>query len=356
MVNLQKILKMNISPSIHNFTDQEDNLVWRFGHKKFATRTNKKQIYYEDQFTINRPVNDLYTETKFACKKIQKYCQENQLKIAVCMSGGLDSEAIVKTFLDCNIPIETFSIRYNNDLNFHDLQWQNIFCNQHGIKPNYINFDIENWLSGECDDLCQQYNIVSPILSMYMWLAKKLKNYFVIFGDGDVDIWKPHKSQPMCTYYEKYTSIPRFFLKNKIQGTPFFWAYTAELDYAFHFNDFSNKFIKDNNLSKTDNTRFHVKYKKQLFHKNFNCVDRPKFNGTEMIKKQFNDCVNRLKNKINYVNATCHIPFDTIKSIREGKTQYQQYKWIDVKLSDLNNLAKQRMLECGEPSVILVNR
>ncbi len=64
----------------------------------------------------------------------------------ICLSGGLDSEVIVRSFMDAGVDFKLMTWRFKDKLNEHELAYVRMFCTQHGLETEY--FDISPfWLN-----------------------------------------------------------------------------------------------------------------------------------------------------------------------------------------------------------------
>lgn len=90
----------------------------------------------------------------------------------VLLSGGIDSEVIVRTFKDLKIKHNTFIFRYENNLNIRDVTSAIDICTSLNIPYTIIDFNLQNFYeSGEASlilDKTLTHNLAS--LSKIKWL------------------------------------------------------------------------------------------------------------------------------------------------------------------------------------------
>lgn len=65
----------------------------------------------------------------------------------ICLSGGLDSEVIVKSFLDAGEPFKLATFEFPNKLNEHEIAYTKMFCNEHQLETEYYPIDIASWIA-----------------------------------------------------------------------------------------------------------------------------------------------------------------------------------------------------------------
>ena len=108
-----------------NFAEHVENIWWSYDDKEFSIRETPEQTYYERSNVVSRNVGSLYEECLNNAKAIRNTVSG---RIAVLYSGGIDSEIVVQSFYESKIPIDIYIIRFNNNLNLHDIEWATKFC------------------------------------------------------------------------------------------------------------------------------------------------------------------------------------------------------------------------------------
>src|SRR5688572_14455846 len=83
-----------------------------------------------------------FEEAVIAAKKISALLGPN---VTLCLSGGLDSEAMALAFLEAGVPFDVTTLRFNDGLNLNDIGNSSDFCNKHNIRQNFVNLDVVNF-------------------------------------------------------------------------------------------------------------------------------------------------------------------------------------------------------------------
>lgn len=65
------------------------------------------------------------------------------------LSGGVDSEVVLRCYHELRIPVNVFTFRYENDYNILDLQHATRICNELGIKLNIIDFNLKKFFEND---------------------------------------------------------------------------------------------------------------------------------------------------------------------------------------------------------------
>jgi hypothetical protein len=71
----------------------------------------------------------------------------------VCLSGGTDSEVVVRAFKEAGITHNTFIFKLENDINVRDVSYATDLCAELGIDYKIIDFNLEKFFENEAEGL-----------------------------------------------------------------------------------------------------------------------------------------------------------------------------------------------------------
>jgi hypothetical protein len=83
-------------------------------------------------------------------------------KIALCLSGGVDSQIMIDCFLRADVVFDTIIMRFHDGLNDHDINTAFEFCEKRGITPVIVDVDIISFFNRELLDFASVYDVSSP--------------------------------------------------------------------------------------------------------------------------------------------------------------------------------------------------
>lgn len=152
----------------------------------------------------------------------------------IFLSGGLDSEVVVKAFIDAGVPFKTISFRYKNELSSHEEFYIDQFVKDNNLEHRYFDID-PNWLlSSEAKDFCHQSTCIRsemlPHMKLMLHVWHNLKG-LPILGNGDLYAGKEIseawllKDRTLPKYewlyieYEYIVAWFRFAIANNILGS-----------------------------------------------------------------------------------------------------------------------------------------
>ena len=161
----------------------------------------------------------------------------------IFLSGGLDSEVVVKAFIDAGVDFKVISFKFKNDLSSHEIHYIDKFIKKHGLNHSYYDID-PNWLtSNEVDGYFEQSKCSQSEMLPHMKLIKHVWNNlngFPVLGNGDLYVSKDiavdwifdkSKSKYQWNYieYEYILAWNRFAIRNKILGCLGFFMHNPEI-------------------------------------------------------------------------------------------------------------------------------
>ena len=112
----------------------------RNNHFQFGYDTNKKWVVSYGH--ASRPVTTWEQECINTADEI---FQSTIKPIQVCFSGGVDSEVVAESFRKSGNPFEITIMRFENNLNLHDIEWAIKYCDKHKIKCNFYDINVHDF-------------------------------------------------------------------------------------------------------------------------------------------------------------------------------------------------------------------
>jgi hypothetical protein len=183
-------------------------------------------------------------EAKRAARLISEKLQDPVL----CLSGGLDSEAMAIAFLQEGIKFRGAIMNMQNGLNEYDIQAAKEFCKAHNVEFEEIHIPaMDILLSGAHLEIAEKYRTLSPERALFILFLEKISGQPVIGGEilrreainGDVNF---------CCPKDRDLSYWRYLQLNERAGVPYFHYYTPELTLSF----MAHTKISDPDLEVTD--------------------------------------------------------------------------------------------------------
>ena len=201
---------------------------------------------------------------------IKKQADSLQMPIDIMLSGGKDSEVVVRSFFEQGITIRVNIIKFKNSLNNHDIKDAFITCKKLQITPVIHEIDILNFLENDYKEYAEKSQTFHATHFVLTWLLERLKG-FPIMGFGVPHIVNEHYQRYIYTdttgriRHRKMPSdivgtewkykvsenlqLPmlKFLIKNKKPGVVHFFSYTPELLVSYYNDKFFQDFLSHPN-------------------------------------------------------------------------------------------------------------
>ena len=203
----------------------------------------KKEPYqrYYDHLIVHLDTN-FFQNLKFDCDTIRNYridcaIKSSQIlghKPALCLSGGIDSQAMVQCWLEARLYFDLFILVFKNDLNKQDVEHARTFARNNGVYLQEIEIDILQFLNRENFDYAIKYDSASPHFNAHYKLFNVLKSkgYTGICCGGD----SPIKNVTDNTWGSNFNRNPLNFVNySSVENLPVigsFLSYTPELAWS----------------------------------------------------------------------------------------------------------------------------
>ena len=210
-------------------------------HKEGAKLDPNK--FFSKIGSLSRPPLSLIEEAALSAQLVYKFAKTRGQELVLCLSGGIDSEAMAQVFINENIPFRVSIMRFNDRLNDFDIKPALEFCKKQSIDCDIFDLNIIDFFeSGKYLRYGEKYKCQSPQLAAHLFLLDYIKGFPVL-------PW----SAPEIIYNSDYVSyglpgdlhcsILRYFVINERPGVPFFFLYTPELVGSFFHSPIIQKIL-----------------------------------------------------------------------------------------------------------------
>lgn len=174
------------------------------------------------------------TALEEAIKAARTIASQATRPLWLCLSGGVDSEAMAYAFLKAKVPFKAAIMRFKKDLNWFDIRHAVDYCKENQIQYEFFDLDIDEFFhSGKHIEYAHLYRCISPQLATHLELLKRIDGCPILSwnvtslhltDEGRVWIVLPR---------DLYFCYERFFRCNRREGIPFFFLYSPELAFSF---------------------------------------------------------------------------------------------------------------------------
>jgi len=211
-----------------------------------------KKIHNDDVFKIhikkeNKILPLCYTEAIFNnARQIQDRFNQTQ---DVLLSGGIDSEVIVRTNKLLGIKQNIFTFRLEDGINARDVQYSIELCKSLGLKLNLIDFSLSKFIEQKAEALYKQTLLPIGYLVRTEWF-NYLDNLPIV-GNAE-QYWRRVFAEDYSIkskwYYNCIEGDFSFSIFSNFIGRPIigeWYLYTPELMNSFHKTSIIKSILND---------------------------------------------------------------------------------------------------------------
>lgn len=257
-----------------------------------------------------------FEEAVIAAKKINERLGSS---LTLCLSGGLDSEAMALAFIAAQVPFDVTTLRFRNDLNVQDIGRSIEFCKIHGLKQQFIDLDVVSFFErNEFSSYLAPYFCPSAEVATQLWFAEQIKRPFVWGGEAFRLFVKEKDREPSLQAISEVEAVMFRLIKTQgLRAVPNFHFYSPELAWSFLKKSLEYK----NHFHDSDRSAAFLSEKSAFYRVcGFPLLDNPnrkeKLHGFEGLKNYFDE---RLKSQNTSYNEQYRIPINKLYPL-QGST------------------------------------
>lgn len=201
-------------------------------------KNSKLQLHFNKSY---QPKKINYFESLFRNARLLSEIYKGPFD--VMLSGGIDSEVIVRVFHELKIPQNVYTFKFENNYNILDVMNAETLCKDLNIKLNLIDFNLEKFFENDAE-YYYKVSFPSVIEKLVRFDFYKYMDNIPVVGDGEPywvrNLWNlPKKSDWSMAFYEHdyahatYSkAINRTIIGEWYQFTPEIWISFMEIDYV----------------------------------------------------------------------------------------------------------------------------
>jgi hypothetical protein len=302
---------------------------FRFGYNgtnQFQARTTPDERFTAEFGSIWANCRDWKEANMLAARKIY---EQRVGPVTILLSGGMDSEICLRSFLDQKLDIKAVSLRFTDVKQDDELKHIERLKNDLTFKHEYIDLPLLPFLeSKEFLRIGDDTKCVSPIIITHLWLADQVEGTPVI-AQGEVHLQKevPEGYVPGVSPYlpskwhlyesERLCSIYRFFISRNKPAIPGFFQYMPEQFHSF----LTNNKILSNLISNKIPGKLGTRTSKNLMSKQFypEIPMREKLHGWEAVQKIHDDLRAKLAERYSVNDESYKIEVNELINKLSGK-------------------------------------
>lgn len=274
----------------------QNHFRWGYGEKFQPFKRFSEETWRVAYGSPSGPLGNFREECHRAARLL---ASTHPSPIWLCFSGGLDSEVMVRVFIECGIPFRAAFLRFSQGENDHEYEWTQRICRQLNVELKIFTLDLKQFfLSGAALDFADSAECSTPEMLATMWLSSQLEGS-VVFGSGECFFVRENSDgfepglrmpySPYCTWHlfekESVGSWYKHFVRAGITGSPGFFQYTAEQIFSYCKIPIIENLLANRLYGKLSSTSSKLEAYRQFWP----LEARPKYNGYENLRALVED-------------------------------------------------------------------
>lgn len=230
-----------------NYT-QNNHLYYTIGGRKFGHRMTPYEQFKVYAGKIDPAVYKTSSWRNELVKTADSVYQEYGKDLVLFLSGGTDSEIVLRNFLEIGIKPRCVIIKFVNDYNLSDVYEGIEIAKQLDVKLEVVDFDVKDFYqSGQALEFSKQIDCTQITYLMVYYHIMKLNSPAVMGGEM---LLSRHVSQSGTFWYHCFrenedASAMRFSEKFNIPIVNEWFSYTPEMMLYYLENPDVQKLISD---------------------------------------------------------------------------------------------------------------
>lgn len=282
------------------YTSENNWYYWYYGDlPAFSTQTGNLQFktHFGKQ---NKPIRNFKKELLNAAESVLGF----SIKPDLFFSGGLESELMIRAFLDLKADFNVIIIRYENDYNIYDVSYAVTICSILNLEYKIIDFNLQKFYENDCLHVSKLAQIDRPRALPYCKFLELTDNLPILAGSdlytfrttdnySSKGIWKS-----FCAEWD--TGWSRYAHAINRQAIPEWFKWTPGLVVSYMNLSWYKKLINDEYYGKLGvNSTKIIGYREAYP----DLIDRKKQTGFEKIDTliiEIEDCLRKKYNGLPY--------------------------------------------------------
>jgi len=210
-------------------------------------------LTFKTQYTkVTTPIGTFKEELLKAAKSTMDHYPG--LRPSIFFSGGVDSELILRAYLEIGSKPEVYIIRYENDLNIYDVSYAITICTILNVEYNLIDFNLQKFYENDAEKISVDAQIDRPRMLPHVKFTD-CADGLIIVGHSDVRWYRPHddytkKAIWLAQDFEHDIGCDKYNILHNRSAIYQWWKWTPGLVIAYTQLDWFKKLVNDEYIGK----------------------------------------------------------------------------------------------------------
>lgn len=176
------------------------------------------------------------------------------LRPSVFFSGGVDSELILRSYINIGANPEVFIVRYENDLNLYDVSFAITVCEVLNVRYNLIDFNLRRFYENDAVAISEIAQIDRPRMLPHLKFTE-VADGLIIVGHSDIAWHRPsddysEKVEWEAIDFEHDLGCDKYNIAMNRPAVYQWWKWTPGLVLSYMNLDWFKKLMNDEYFGK----------------------------------------------------------------------------------------------------------
>jgi hypothetical protein len=223
-----------------------------------------------------------YLSWREECKNVAKELYDlHGDNLIILLSGGLDSEVVLHSFIACGILPKVAILRYEKNLNLHDINYALRICANRGLSPQIIDVNVKSFFENELLEFAKFTKCSSPQLNLLLYYADKVDGIPVLGAGENYLVRKEGEKEIYDLEEARVISMYKFFEHKFREAIPAFFQYTPEVMISYLQKESVYNWVETAKQQGYINSK---KIKSSIIAEEFDIEPRGKLTGFELME------------------------------------------------------------------------
>lgn len=307
---------------INVYTSENNWYSWHYGNlPEFSRQTGNLEF----RTKFNSYTGNVGTFKEELLKNAQSTIDHSNGKISLLFSGGVDSEIMLRSFLELKANIEVVIVRYENDYNLYDVSHAIVICEGLNVPYKIIDFSLTKFYENDAIKYSELAQIDRPRALPYCKLLETV-DYFPVMAASDLSPYRTDsdysvKGTWLNRCWEHDIGWSKFLRAINRQGIAEWFKWTPGIVLSYMNTTWFNKLINDEYYGKLGSNSTKIIGYREAYPQLINRVKKTGFEKIDFIADEVEKELSLKFNGLPYRNYHDRTVNELIQEVTKNKKE-----------------------------------
>lgn len=230
------------------YTSENNWYSWSYGDDpEFGRQTDENKLFMTKYGNYTGVVGSFKDELENAARSTLDFYPS--LRPCIFFSGGVDSELILRSYINIGSNPIVYIVRYENDINLYDVSYAVTVCSILSVDYKIIDFNLKKFYENDAMQIAEESQIDRPRMLPHLKFTESVDG-LIIVGHSDMAWYRPSPdySEPstwLCYDFEHDIGCDKYTLMHNREAVYQWWKWTPGLILSYTRLKWFRKLIND---------------------------------------------------------------------------------------------------------------